>query len=54
MKARLLDVENERVLAEGDFDDPQDAMVFLFDAAEKADERAGALFGELDGERISL
>lgn len=54
MKAKLLDLDHEDVLAEGHFDDPQDAVRFLWDEAEKADERAGKLVGELDGERIPL
>ena len=42
------------VLAEAEFDDPQEGLRWLWDAAEQTDHDAGELAGETDGLEITL
>ena len=52
MKAELL--EDGGVVATQSFDDPQDALMWLYAEAEGADERVGALSGRIDGKPVTL
>jgi hypothetical protein len=56
MLARLIDTDgpDAGVVAEKEFEDPQDALRFLWDEAEKADHDRGKLVGELDGNAVTL
>jgi hypothetical protein len=54
MKVRLWDTRANAVIAEADIDDPQEAMRFLYDEAEKADHDTGPLVGQLDELKVPL
>ena len=50
--ARL--IESGEVVEEREWDDPQDALTWLWDRAEQGDHDRGPLSGEIDGGKVSF
>lgn len=54
VKAELVSLDGGQVISSAEFEDPQDALKWLWDEAEAVDEFNGPVGGRIDGKPVAL